>query len=46
MLDENEIAVSAQLVPGICNDAGVDGLHCRASLCGDVDAVIVCAVGS
>lgn len=46
MLDENEIAVPAQLVPRIGDDAGVDGLHRRPAGCGDVDAVIVCAVGS
>src|SRR4029077_14434660 len=45
MLDENEIAVPAQLVSGISDDAGVDGLHCRAARCGDIDAVIMRTVG-
>jgi hypothetical protein len=44
MLDENEIAVPAQLVPGIGDDAGVDGLNCSAAGRRDVDAIIVCAV--
>jgi hypothetical protein len=46
MLDENEIAIPPQLIPGIRDDAGVDGLHRRAARRGDVYTVVVCAVGS
>jgi hypothetical protein len=46
MLDENEIAIPPQLIPSIRDDTRVDGLHCRAARRGDVDAVVVCAIGS
>src|SRR5260370_26409902 len=43
MLDQDQIAVAAQLIAGICDSSGVDRGHRGAARRGDVDAVIVFA---
>lgn len=45
VLDENEIAISSQLVAGIGDDAGIDGFNRGAARRGDVDAIVVRPVG-
>src|SRR5215472_74164 len=44
MLDQNEIAVTAQLVSGIGDDAGIGRLDWRPPRRADIDAVVVRAV--
>src|SRR6266481_4197475 len=43
--DQNEIAVTLKLVADIADRAGVRGMHRRANLHGNVDAVIASAAG-
>jgi hypothetical protein len=44
MFDENEIAVAAQLVPGIGDDTGIRGLHGGAPRRTNIDPIVMSTV--
>ena len=41
VFDENEVAITAQLVAGIGDDSSIGRLDCSAARSGNIDAVVV-----